>query len=83
VKPELAGRGDFLFAFCETDEPFALNLSRPSGAFRELGERRWLRACETWAGCLKAGAFPGYDAHGVNVLAPPGWVLKSEGLDLY
>lgn len=82
VRPELDGRIDFLFAFAENEEPFALNLERPSGAFRELGERRWLRACETWAGCLKAGVFPGYDAYGVNSLSPPGWVLKREELDL-
>lgn len=83
VRPELEGRGDFLFVFAEKDEPFALNIERPSGAFRELGERRWLRACETWAGCLKAGAFPGYDAHGVNVLQPPGWVLRREELEAW
>ena len=77
LKPELAGRIDFLFAFCETDEPYAVNLTRGDGMFRELGERRWRRAVETWAECVAANNWPGYGS-GVNPLSAPAWAFSRE-----
>lgn len=78
LRPELAGRVDFMFAFCEADKPFAMNVCRPDGVFRELGERRWLRAVKTWAGCLATGRWPGY-GDAINVINPPTWALAREG----
>lgn len=77
LKPEFAGKVDFLFAFVEAEEPYAANLCRPDGAFAELGERRWLRAVETWARCLATNNWPSY-GDGVNPLSPPAWVLARE-----
>lgn len=77
LEPGLAGRIDFLFAFCENDEPYALNLSRGDGLFRELGEKRWLRAVNEWARCVKENRWPGYGS-GVNPLSPPMWAFKRE-----
>jgi len=77
VRPELAGRVDFLFAFGEPEEPYALNLCRGDGAFREVGERRWLRAVEQWASCLNTNTWPAYGS-GINPLSVPAWVLKNE-----
>jgi hypothetical protein len=77
LRPELAGREDFLFAFGETDEPFAMNLTRPDGMMRELGERRWLRAVHTWARCMAEDKFPGY-GDDINPLSPPPWALSNE-----
>lgn len=77
LRPELVGRVDVLFAFCEPEPPYAMNLMRGDGTFRELGERRWLRAVEMWGSCLKANKFPGY-GDGINVLSPPAWALAKE-----
>lgn len=77
LKPELAGRVDFLFAFCEPEEPYAINLTRPDGAFRELGERRWSRAVAEWAHCLVTDEWPAYGP-AVNPLSPPPWALSRE-----
>jgi hypothetical protein len=75
--PDLAGRIEFLFGFCEKADPFAINLTRPDGTFRELGERRWLRAVATWAECLKTDRWPGYGDH-INPLSAPAWALARE-----
>jgi hypothetical protein len=77
LNPRLAGRTRFLFAFAETDEPYALNLVEPDGMFAELGERRWLRAVETWATCVAKDAWPAYGT-GVNSLSSPQWALTRE-----
>lgn len=77
LRPELTGRVEFLFAFCEPEEPFAINLCRGDGVFRELGERRWLRAVQQWAKCTATGKWPGY-GDGINYLGSPAWALNKE-----
>lgn len=77
LRPELAGRVDFLFAFCEPEAPWAVNICRPDGAFRELGERRWDHAVAAWSACLKTNIWPAY-GQGVNPLSPPAWALNRE-----
>jgi hypothetical protein len=77
-RPALAGRVEFLFVFAEKEPPHAVNVCAPSGAFREIGERRWLRAVETWGRCLKAQHWPSY-GDTVNQLHPPAWALAREG----
>jgi hypothetical protein len=79
LRPDLAGRIQFVFLFCEVEPPYALNVCRPSGMFSELGERRWLRAVDVWGRCLKNDSWPGYGDE-VNDIFPPGWALASEGL---
>jgi hypothetical protein len=78
LRPELAGRVRFTFAWCEDQEPWIVNLTEPDGVFRELGERRWLRAVNTWAKCLATGVYPAYGTE-VNRLGPPSWALAKEG----
>lgn len=80
-EPALAGRIDFLFAFCEAEPPFAMNVVRPDGPFRELGERRWLRAVNQWGHCLATNKWPAYGSD-VNFINPPGWALAQEGFEL-
>lgn len=77
LRPSLSGKSDFLFAFGETDSPFAMNLTRPDGMFRELGERRWRRALTTWAECVATDTWPAY-GDGINQLSPPAWALRNE-----
>lgn len=81
LRPELAGRVKFLFAFCEPDEPHAMNLTEPDGMFRELGEQRWLRAVRTWGECIKNDTWPAY-GNAINHLTAPGWALAQEGFEL-
>lgn len=80
LRPSLAGKIGFVFAFCEPDEPHAINLSTPDGVFMELGARRWRRAVETWAKCLKTDSWPSYGTT-VNTLYPPAWALSKEALE--
>lgn len=77
LRPSLAGKVDFLFTFAERDSPFAVNVVRPDGMFRDLGMKRWRRALNTWARCVAEDHFPAYGA-GINSLTPPVWALKNE-----
>lgn len=78
--PSLAGRIEFRFLFCEHRRPYALWDPLPSGAFRELGSRRWRRAVNAWAEGLDTGRWPSYrdDALRVEISAPK-YILDKEG----
>jgi hypothetical protein len=78
LDPDLTGRVAFAFAFCEAEDPWAVNLSEPDGIFRELGERRWLRAVREWARCTKEDSWPSYGS-AVNPITAPSWALAREG----
>jgi len=78
LRPELAGRVKFIFAFCEDEEPWVVNLTEPDGMFRELGERRWTRAVSTWAKCQAENTWPAYGTQ-INPLTTPAWALAREG----
>lgn len=75
LRPELAGRVEFLFAVVEVQPPFAVLVGQPAGDMRRLGELRWRRAVETWATCLEAQKWPGY-GDGIAYLGLPGWAAK-------
>lgn len=78
LDPRHAGRVGFAFAFCEAEDPWAINLAEPDGVFRELGERRWLRAVREWARCVRDDHWPSYGTS-VNQITAPMWALKNEG----
>jgi hypothetical protein len=78
--PQLGGRIHFQFLWCETRRPYALwDPHRLSGAFREIGERRWVRARNAWAEVLATGKAPSYREMGHNEMTAPMWTLRSEG----
>jgi hypothetical protein len=77
LRPDLAGRVDFLFAFLEGGEPFAVTPARPDGMLREHGENRWHRAKHLWHRCLTAGHWPGYAETPISLQAPP-WAMTEE-----
>jgi len=77
LRPELAGRSDFIFVFMELEPPYAVVPCRPSGVLRELGERRWQRAVLTWERCLRDGYWPSYTETITQLDAPP-WALTQE-----
>ena len=74
--PGLEGRIRVRFLFCEAKRPYEIWCPEPSGEFRELGTRRWLRAVEQWGRGLATGDWPAYLT---PEIAPPGWALAREG----
>lgn len=77
LHPEFAGRIDFVFIFYELSPPFAVTPVRLSGAFRDLGRRRWKRAVNTWAQCLGANRWPAY-VDSITELEPPKWAMSND-----
>jgi hypothetical protein len=78
--PRLGGRIKFQFLFCETSRPYALwDPPRMSGAFHEIGERRWIRARNAWADVLATGKAPSYREMGHDEITAPMYTLRNEG----
>lgn len=77
LKPELAGRLDFIFVFVELEPPYAVVPCRPDGVLVELGKRRWARAKEIWKRCLAKGEWPSY-CDDITTLYAPGWAISQE-----
>lgn len=77
LRPELAGRTDFVFLFCETEPPYCITPARPNGTMRELGRTRWDRAVGLWNDCLTFNKWPGY-ADGIIELEAPPWAITAE-----
>ena len=77
LRPDLAGRIDFVFLFCETEPPYVCTPLRPSGEMRMFGLQRWERAVRTWAECMRTGKWPGYVAK-IEEAHPPPWALSQE-----
>lgn len=77
IKPELAGRINFVFVFYELEAPYAVTPVRLSGAFRKLGETAWRRSVDRWEECLRTNVWPGYAA-GVLDLEPTPWALQKD-----
>jgi PDDEXK-like domain of unknown function (DUF3799) len=77
LDPELAGRVDFIFIFCELEPPYAVVPCRMTGEFEQLGRSRWQRGVEVWERCLSTGYFPSY-CEGIDYLEPPPWAMHDE-----
>lgn len=77
IKPELAGRVGFTFLFVELEPAVTVTPARCSGTMRELGERKWRRAVNTWAACLRTNEWPGYVADVIEIEAPT-WALQQD-----
>lgn len=77
LRPGDAGRVRYRFLFCEAEKPYAVYAPYVTGEFRELGERRWLRAVERWAKAQATGRWPGYERH--EYINPTPWALAREG----
>jgi hypothetical protein len=70
VFPELAGRDDFVFLFCELAPPYAMTPLRSAGSMQALGELKWTKAVDRWAQCLQTGVWPDYATETVRAEAP-------------
>jgi hypothetical protein len=78
LEPELVGRVDMLFLFCEIEPPYSVLPARPDGALREIGLQRWLRAAQKWRTCLESGEWPDYADEGPVVLEAMAWDITRE-----
>jgi hypothetical protein len=77
IKPELAGRVDFIFVFYELEPPFDVTPMRLSGAFRQIGDSGWRRAVNRWEECLRTNRWPGY-VDGIVDVEPSGWAISKD-----
>jgi hypothetical protein len=78
VVPEVTGRVEFVFLFCEIELPCDVTPVTLDGRFRHMGEAKWDRACWMWAHCLSSGKWPGYVSQ-ITQVEPPPWALGPEG----
>lgn len=62
--------------FFELEPPFAVYAPELSPTYLRMGERKWLRAVDTWRECLATGHWPGYAADAP--LDPSSWALARE-----
>lgn len=76
VYPDLAGRLRFVFLFCEAETGTVTPVVR-GASMRDLGNRRWKRAVETWARCVRTGTWPPYVTVTMPIEAPQ-WALYAE-----
>ena len=60
VAPDLAGRLEFEFPFCEVTKPHAVTVCELAGSMRELGQQLWRRAINRWARALNTNQWPAY-----------------------
>jgi hypothetical protein len=65
------------FVFVEVTPPYGVIVAEPDGQMMELGQRKWLRAVETWKRCLADEQWPAYPREVVRV-APPAWALAQD-----
>lgn len=77
VRPDLAGRIDFVFLFLETANPFFLQPAKLNGESHTLGVSKWGRAWTSWEACLRLNVWPGF-SETVESIEPPKWGLDSE-----
>jgi hypothetical protein len=81
LNPEVAGRIEIVFLFCQLAQPFAVTPIICGGSMRELGESRWTRACDLFSRYLALGReakhWPPYADRPVIVEAP-GWLVQRE-----
>lgn len=77
LRPDLAGRIEFIFLFQEVDYPFCLQPAMLNGESKTLGCSKWSRAWQMWDACTKTGKWPSYSTEIVRV-EPPAFGLNSE-----
>jgi hypothetical protein len=80
IHPELVGRVQVSFGFCELEDPYATTVIERGrgGSFYELGEMRWRRAINTWAWCRNNNRWPEYASARIRSLDLPAYVMQRE-----
>jgi PDDEXK-like domain of unknown function (DUF3799) len=80
IRPDLAGRVDFEFAFAEVGGVCGVYRCDLDAVMIELGRRLWNRAKVAWQYCLDSNTWPGYDDT-KHIVEAPAWVLAQAGYD--
>lgn len=78
VRPDLAGRIDFIFLFIEDAFPFCLTPYQLSGEQEMLGTSKWVRAWTMWSACMKESRWPAYTNNEIVRGEAPKFALDSE-----
>lgn len=78
--PELAGRSRFLFAYAETEAPYAVQIYEPDGMMKNLGHGKWTWAKHKWTQCLEENKWPGYFS-GIGQLSPLPWQMTESEIE--
>lgn len=82
LRPDLAGRIDFIFIFAEKEPPFAITPARLAGSMKALGVSRWARAIDTWRHCMAEYGiekpWPGYAPDGFERIICPQYAMAAE-----
>jgi hypothetical protein len=73
--PDQLGRVEFWFVFIETDPPHLVRRKRLPESLLHLARADLTRASETFARCLRLGAWPGW-REDAETLDPAGWHLR-------
>lgn len=73
--PDAAGREHMRFIFMECEPPYIVTPAVFDGTMRELGERKWRRAVNLWAECMRTGDWPGYTKLEAR-LSAPAWAVE-------
>lgn len=76
IYPELSGRVKFQPIFVENGPVLAITMRPVGGTMRELGNRKWNRAVETWSRCLARNEWPDYGDDGQ--IEAPAWALTRD-----
>lgn len=77
VDPTKLGRVRFRDVAIELTKPHCVTVAGCDGAMRDLGERRWKRACETWSICLRDNCWPEY-SEDLVLVSPPAYEVYEE-----
>jgi hypothetical protein len=74
LRPEHAGKVDFVNIFFELEPPYAVTPLRMDGAFRSIGDQKWRRGVKLWHDCMTSGKWPGY-VRCIGLASPKQWVI--------
>lgn len=82
LRPDLAGRVIFRWAFIENEAPHAMTIAEADATAVEIGRRKTTRACSEWARCLATGHWPRYPARIVTpeypTYAASAWMARED-----
>jgi ATP-dependent exoDNAse (exonuclease V) beta subunit len=81
LRPELTGRVELTFLFCEIEPPYSVVPAVPDGALVEIGKQRWAYALTLWERCLAKNDWPSYCNSLVTLEAPRYVISKHLGED--
>lgn len=77
VRPDLAGRVDFIYLFMSVEPPHVMVPATLNGEFQMLGVSKVMRGYDAWKRCLSLDRWPSYTDEVVRV-EPPAYGLNAE-----